>query len=202
MKLLFVNSCPRGETSRTLLLARTFLSAVREACPEAEIIEHDLPSMGLMPYTAEMLAQRELLCDAQSWQSPLTAPAVQLQQADAVIVAAPYWDLSFPAMLKVWVEHMWVRNLTFVYRNDLPVGLCRGRESVYITTSGSPIGENDWGAMYMKAVLTTLGIPGFSSIRAEGLDLDAADPEALLAGAQERARRAAAAFVHRLSANG
>lgn len=198
MKILFVNACPRGSESRTLRLAKAFLASAREAAPEIEVVVHDLNKMGLLPFDAQRLARREALCDGRQWEDPLVLPAVDFQTADAVVIAAPYWDLSFPSILKIWVENMYVRNLTFYYENDRPVGLCRGRESIYITTAGSPIGENDWGAMYMKAVLTTLGIPGFASIRAEALDLDATNTEAVMDDACSRAARAAQAFVQRM----
>lgn len=183
MRVLFVNSCPRGEESRTLRLARAFLDHL----PGAEIIVHDLPCMGIKPMDGETLALREPICDARAWDDPFVAPAVQFQQADMVVIAAPYWDLSFPSMLKVWVEHMWVRNLTFHYEDDRCVGMCRAEKCVYITTSGSPIGENDWGTVYIRAVMEALGVKGFAAIKAEALDLDSTDTEAILSEAETRA---------------
>ena len=41
-----------------------------------------------------------------------------------------------------------------------PVGLARGRLAVYISTAGSPVGENDWGAGYMRAVPAEYIPPG------------------------------------------
>lgn len=198
MKLLFVNACPRGAASRTLRLAETFLDAFVQEKPDTTIIRHDLPKMGLRPVDAATLARKEALCDERKWSDPLFAPVLDFQSADAVVIAAPYWDLSFPAILKIWVENMYVRNLTFYYDNDRPVGLCRGCEAVYITTAGSPIGANDWGAGYMQAVLTTLGIPRFTAIRAEALDLDSTDAEAVLAEAEMAAKTAAKQLAARL----
>lgn len=60
------------------------------------------------------------------------------------------------------------------------MGLAQGKQAVYITTAGSPVGENDWGAGYMRAVLTTLGIPEFRSIRAEGIDIQGWDAQGIL----------------------
>ncbi|MGN1018895.1 MAG: NAD(P)H-dependent oxidoreductase [Aristaeellaceae bacterium] len=191
MKLLFVNACPREEESRTLRLARVFLAELKACRPDLTLTEHCLPRMDLRPIDREGLALREPLCDRRAWDHPFLRPAVEFQQADAVLIAAPYWDLAFPAMLKVWVENVYVRNLTFRYERDRCIGLCRGREAVYITTAGSPVGDNDWGAGYMRAVLASLGIAGFRSVRAEGIDLDGCDVEAVLRRAEEEARHAA-----------
>jgi len=200
MTLLFVNACPRGEASRTLHLARVFLAEVTRLAPELEIITHDLNVMGLPSIDAASLAIRESLCDRQDWSHPLTKHAVAFQQADAVVIAAPYWDLSFPSSLKVWVENMYIRNLTFHYENDRCIGHCCAVQGVYITTSGSPIGENDWGAGYMQAVLKALGIGDFRSIAAEGLDLVGNDLEAIMTAAEERVWEAAQALIKKLNA--
>lgn len=195
---LFVNACPRGEESRTLHLARVFLKELCNQCPSLMMTEHDLTQMHLHSVDKTTLQMKEALCDRRAWDNPYLAPAVAFQQADVVVIAAPYWDLSFPSILKVWVENVYVRNLTFRYENDKPIGLCRGRESVYITTAGSPIGDNDWGALYMRAVLTTLGIPRFTSLRAEALDLEGSDCKTILERAEFEARAAGAAVAKRL----
>lgn len=198
MRVLFVNACVRGELSRTLRLARTFLAHLQAEAPGCTLLTHDLPTMGLRPMDAETLAMKEALCDAHAWQHPLLRPALEFATSDAVVIAAPYWDLSFPSLLKVWVEHMYVRNLTFVYRHDQPVGLCRGKAAAYLVTAGSPMAGHDWGRAYLRDVLQTLGVPGFCSFAAEGLDLAGADAEGLLRRAEEEIARGMPDFLRLL----
>ena len=202
MKLLYVNACVRGRESRTARLAEAFLRAFTALRPDVEVIAQALPDMNLLPIDAATLARKEALCDRHAWDDPFLQAAVAFQDADAVLVAAPYWDLSFPSQLKVWVENVYVRNLTFRYEDDRCIGLCRGRESVYITTAGSPIGEHDWGAGYIRAVLNMLGIPGFTSIGAEALDLDGRDVEGILRDAERHAEDAARALAERITSGG
>ena len=198
--VLFVNACMRGEESRTLALCRAFLDAVQRELP-VRVIEHDLRTMGLKSVDADTLAVKEPLCDVRDWSHPLIAPALAFQQADMVVIGAPYWDLSFPSVLKVWVENMYVRNLTFRYEEDQPIGLCRGTESVYITTAGSPIRDDDWGAGYMKAVLRTLGLQNFTRISAEALDLASSDEKSIMTDALRRVEEAARTVAARLSSD-
>ena len=200
MTILFVNACMRGEDSRTLALCREFFAQVQRAMPDVRIIEHDLTRAPMQPVTAATLAEKEPLCDRHAWDHPMFARACEFQAADAVVIGAPYWDMSFPSVLKVWVENMYVRNLTFRYVDDQSEGLCRGRESVYITTAGSPIGADDWGAGYMRAVLHTLGIPEFTSIAAESLDMATSDAQAIMRDALQCVRDEADAFVQRMAA--
>lgn len=186
-KVLFVNACVRGGASRTLELAKVFLDTLRRELPDVEVAQQDLNTMGLRSVDMDTLMQKEALCDQHAWNDPLFAPAVTFQQADAVVIAAPYWDMSFPSILKVWVENMYVRNLTFKYVNDQSVGLCQGKEAVYITTAGSPIGEHDWGTAYIRDVMQVLGIPGFSVVKAEALDLAGRDVQAIMGAAKQQA---------------
>lgn len=202
MKLLYVDACVRGEASRTARLADVFLKECRRLMPDMTVTVQRLSEMGLKPIDARTLTMKEALCDRHAWDDPFLQTAAAFQEADVVLVAAPYWDLSFPSQLKVWVENVYVRNLTFRYEDDRCIGLCRGRESVYITTAGSPIGENDWGAGYMKAVLTTLGIPAFTAIRAEALDLAGRDAAAIIRDAEQRAVQAARKLALRLTNGG
>lgn len=199
MKLLYVDACVRGSDSRTARLAEGFLRELEARMPDLTVMTQRLCEMNLRPVDAETLAMKEALCDRRAWDDPFLQAAVDFQAADAVVIAAPYWDLSFPSLLKVWVENVYVRNLTFRYERDRCIGLCRGRESVYITTAGSPIGDNDWGTSYIRAVLTTLGIPGFTAVKAEALDLESRDVEAIMRGAEERATQAARALAARLT---
>jgi len=197
--LLFVNACPRGEQSRTLKLASAFLEELR-SLGGVEVAVQNLPDMHLSSVDAQTLSMKEALCDRHAWDDPFFAPALAFQQADAVVVAAPYWDMSFPSILKIWVENMYVRNLTFRYENDQPIGLCSGKEAVYITTAGSPIGPNDWGTMYIRAVMNTLGISGFSCLKAESLDLASSNVQAIMSSALQDAEKAGHALAQRLQA--
>ena len=105
MKLLFVDCCisQRGEQSRTRILAEAFLDAFREVHPEAEI-DVVIPEELLMlhPFDAEMLEERDALAKAGKFDAPVFDMARQFRDADAVVVAAPYWDMSYPAALKTY----------------------------------------------------------------------------------------------------
>lgn len=192
MRLLYCTACPRGEgVSRTLMLAEAFLQAFEAAWPEAEIIRHDVAAMGLLPIDGAMLARREALIDARAWDDPIFVPAHAFAAADALVIAAPYWDLMFPAMLKVYIEHVFIREKTFRYQDDQPIGLCRAKRAVFLTTAGSPIGANDFGSQYLAATLSMLGIGPLETISADGLDIFGADVPAILGSAKKRAIQAA-----------
>ena len=194
MQVLLIDACPRPNgTSRTRRLGEAFLRALRAQHPQMQLEVLQLDEMQLMPLTGEMEARRSMLIDAGRLDDDMFAPARSFASAELIVVCAPYWDFAFPASLKTLIEHVCVRTLTFVYRDDQPVGLCRAENLVYLTSAGGFIGENNWGGDYLRAVTgQLLGVKRFHQISAEGLDVLGAEPEAILENAMERARALAA----------
>ncbi len=135
-RLLFINACVRAE-SRTRRLAEELLSGW-----QGEICELNLEQMDLRPLTAETLARRDALLAAGDYADPAFEPARALVEADAVVLAAPYWDCSFPASVKVFVEQVMVNGLTFTFTADgVPHGKCRAKKLWYVSTAGGPVVE-------------------------------------------------------------
>ena len=194
MKLLFIDACPRamGE-SRTYALCEAFLKSVQENAPETKVRRLRLAQeKDLKPFDGERVRERDRLIHAEQWENPMFRWARELAETDLILIGAPYWDLSFPAALKIYIENIFVRELTFRYTSEgEPVGLLRGRKAAYITTAGSPIGREDWGAGYIQAVLQMLGVSEFLRISAEGLDIQGRDQAAVLEKAREDCQRAA-----------
>ena len=178
-KILFVNACIRPG-SRTLTLARRVLERLGG---EAE--EVDLARRPAQPLTAGALAERDALIGAGDFTHPMFQPARQYAAADVIVVAAPCWDMSFPAVLKAYLESVMVLGVTFSYSPEgMPMGLCRARELIYITTAGGPLAAGDLGYQYVKALARTYhGIPRTLCFGAENLDVQGADVEAILDGA-------------------
>ena len=77
MKLLFVNGCisQRGEESRTLVLARSFLDAWQARHPEAEVETVEPEALlALKPFAPEMLNDRDALVGIRCFDAPGRGP--------------------------------------------------------------------------------------------------------------------------------
>ena len=178
-RLLLINACVRAE-SRTRFLAEKLLSRW-----EGEVSEINLEQLALRPLTAETLARRDALLAAGNYADAMFDPARRLVEADAVVIAAPYWDCSFPAAVKVFVEQVMVNGLTFTFTDDgMPHGKCRAKKLWYVSTAGGPVIGTNLGFEYIRQVSSLYwGIPEAELIQAECLDLIGADPEAILSAA-------------------
>lgn len=186
MKLLFVNCCisQRGDASRTKRLADAFLNAFRAAHPDwaLETVEPE-ELLALKPFDTEMLNRRDALCAAGDFDAPVYALARQLREADAVVVAAPFWDLSFPAALRTYIEYISANGLTYHYEADGCHGDCAARWLVYLTSGGDVEREDSLGVLYWRQLAAMFGIEKFDYVFAGGMDIDPARTEELLAGA-------------------
>ena len=191
-QVLWINSCMRGAgQSRTLELCRTFLEELRVRRPGLKA-ERDLTRAELPVMTAELSRRREELA-AEGREDPLLLPAREMARADLVVVGAPYWDLGFPAALKVYLEWACTLGITFGYTQaGEQRGLCRAERLIYITTAGGPLEDRNFGYEYVRGVAGMLGIINTHCVAAQGLDIRGNDPEAILREAQERAARLAA----------
>ena len=107
MSVLFINACVR-ENSRTLVLAKKILSDI-----SGEITEVDLNRQELAPLKRELLEKRENLIKSGDMNDPIFDHARQFANADEIVIAAPFWDLSFPAILKAYMERITVSGITF-----------------------------------------------------------------------------------------
>ena len=187
--ILFVNSCLNQESSRTQRLADAVLDKILEeaaaAGEQAQVEELSLVDAGIEGLDEETLAFRSERSAAKDFTHELFAPARQFREADEVVIAAPYWDLSFPAMLKAYIEQLCVNGLTFSYSEEgIPVGHCLAKRLTYVTTAGGYLGAYNMGFDYVAAVCKLyFGIEESRCISAEGLDIWGNDAEAILASA-------------------
>ena len=188
MKVLFVNACLRDEKSRTLALCRHYLKELKSAKPDIEVEELNLEEMEIQVQSGSMIEKRDGVLRAQEFSDPMFDLAKQLIGADHIVIGAPYWDLSFPARLKIYLERCSVDKLTFIYdENGMPQGQCRAKDLTYITTAGGYIGQMNFGFDYVKGLCSYLfGVKNFHFAAADGIDIIGVDAEAKMEEAKVR----------------
>lgn len=181
-RILFVNGCAR-EGSRTEALGRYVLGKLDGQVEEVRLFDGGVPPLCWDDVLLREACVREGRLDA-----PVLRYAAQFAGADTVVAAAPYWDLLFPAVVRAYFEAVTVTGVTFRYTPEgRPEGLCRAKRLIYVTTSGGPIGDNDFGFRYIRTLAQTFyGIPQTLCFTAEGLDIVGADVEGILRQARER----------------
>lgn len=166
MSDLFINACVRKE-SRTLIIAKHIMKNKKLNCVEVNLNTENIP-----PLTSKNLQTRESLLKDKNFNHNMFDYAKQFAEAENIVIAAPYWDLGFPALLKIYLENICVPNITFKYTENGPVGLCKAKQLIFVTTAGGKIFA-DFGYSYIKTLANALfGITNTTCIKAENLDVE------------------------------
>ena len=173
--ILYVNACPR-KGSRTDRLAKALLETLGEY---TEIVPGQ---MDLRPLDDERLDYRTGLIEKGSYDDDIFLPAKQFAGADCIVIAAPYWDGSFPAILKTYIENIYVTGIVSEYGPDgSPRGLCRAEKLYYVTSAGGPYDPRFSYDHIHDLAIHMFGIKEAELVCADMMDIEGNDPEAILA---------------------
>lgn len=173
--VLFINCCVRKE-SRTLTITKELLKRF-DNVKEIKLFEIDFPKVN-----EEFIERRNNLINNGNFNDSMFDLAKEFSQAKEIVIAAPYWDFSFPASLKQYIEQINVIGITFKYNADgIPQGLCKANKLYYVTTSGGNYAPDEYGFGYIKELAQSFyGIKDVVKIEANGLDIDGANPELII----------------------
>ena len=97
--VLYTNACVRSE-SRTDRIARALLGKTTDKYDEIKLSEIHLQQL-----SEEELNKRTEYIEKGEYSNPMFDPAKQFADAEIIVIAAPYWDMSFPASLKVYLKN-------------------------------------------------------------------------------------------------
>lgn len=97
-QILFVNACARPD-SRTYELAKHVLSKLDGRTEEVRLFDEQIP-----PLDWETAQMRDACVRSGDTSAPILRYAKQFTQADTIVVAAPYWDLLFPTVVRAYFE--------------------------------------------------------------------------------------------------
>ncbi len=116
----------------------------------------------LAPEEQQDLARIGNLCD-------------QFIGADLYVLAAPMWSLSFPAVVKEYLDCIIISGKTIAFQKEKPYGLLedRSRSFVYVQSSGAAL---PWmlrpvlnkGMNYVEDLVKFMGIKNFHPLLVDG----------------------------------
>ena len=164
-KLFYVDACMR-EGSNTKKIA---VAVIEELSKRYDIECVRLPEMSFPVVDDAILKERNNGYVPEEY----VAMAKKIAAADRLVIAAPFWDMSFPSALKVFLENMSLFNITFNSNEKECYGLCKAEKVLYITTRGMDISTGDimeQATPYIKALSRLWGLGELSVISAQNMD--------------------------------
>lgn len=174
MKYLVIDACARLN-SRTRKLCQSYLNTLKG---EIKIVK--LYDLNIKPLTEKDLIYRDNLINKNDYSDAIFDLAKEFASYDEIIIASPYWDLSFPSILKVYFENISISGLTFKYDKDTVKGLAKAKKIIYISTSGGKIYGANLGFEYVKAIGNFFGIKEAINFTVEKLDIDPSKEKEIL----------------------
>ena len=164
-KLIFIDACMRAG-SRTRRIATPIIAELgmrysvetvdltRNIYPVADNYTLEDRNQGVVPAEDVDLAKR-------------IAAAVR------IVIAAPFWEMSFPSALKVFFENMSLFGITFDSNEKECYGLCKAEKVMYITSRGMNISTGDpleQATPYIKAISYLWGWGELTVVAAQNMD--------------------------------
>lgn len=166
-KLVVINACIRQTESRTLRIAEPVIAALSR---RYEITRFDLPEMDFIaainPASYAKRSKGEI-------PSRALEAAEKIANTDRILIAAPFWDMSFPAVLKCFFEQLSLFDITFTDNGETCIGLCKAPRVLFITTRGMDIATGDpreQATPYLKALSSLWNLGELTTIAAQNMD--------------------------------
>ncbi len=169
-KVLYIKANPKeNDDSITFQMSERFMDEYRKGNPEDEIVTLDLYKEDV-----RFLTGRDLIDMFSGQDFDVRQRAIEFAGADKVVVAAPFWNLSIPAILKAYIDYVTFVGITFKYTESGPVGLLAGlnKKVAYIVARGGayaaePMASFEMGERYLRTIMGFLGIDDFRAITCE-----------------------------------
>ncbi len=200
MKTLVVSYLPRGERSHTRKLLDAFLESADGADLETLDLLEDTPdlfgSQRLMAYIQRDFLGESLSPEDEALMAGMDRMTAQFVSADAVVLAFPMHNFSFPAVVKAYFDAVMQKGRTWDAGSEGYFGMMTGKKALVLMASGATY-DGDF-APYEHALSLAqveFGFMGFEDIRtvtAGGMNLLPPEGvEAAVAKAQDEARAVA-----------
>lgn len=202
MRILHIDASPRGERSRSRMIARDFLGALPDSWP---IATYDLWAMNLPELDGGMIEGRYDLIMGNAVPAKVAARWAEIEDVvgafldhDAYVISTPMWNFGIPYRLKHFVDVVTQPGMAF--RNDAQgnvTGLAAGKRSLIIAASAMPFGQSqdlaalDFQAAYLQQWLRFIGVTDIETLHAAPTFGDAQEVAGAMDDAAKQARRLA-----------
>lgn len=188
MKILHIDSSPKGAMSNSRLLTQYFVDALHQSdikltVDYLDLCSHNLPHVDgdfaravysppeeRTPAMVQRLAESDLLCE-------------QLLSADCLIMGIPMHNWCYPSIVKVYIDHITRLGVTFGFDdNGGLIGKLSSLKCLFVTTRGSDLSPGTEMAQMdaltpaLTAAFTFLGVSDLTFVNAQPLQF--ADREA------------------------
>lgn len=187
-KLIYITANAKNtiKLSKGMQIGEVFLEEFQKVQPDVEIerwhlYDMDIPvidmdllyaraKLSFMGYTKDQLSEEE-----RTKLEKMHTLADRFIDANYYVFVTPIWNLGAPAILKSFMDCLFIAEKTFTNTADGPQGLLTGRKAIHIQTRGGIYStgrmvEFEMGDRYLSKALEFLGFDLMDTVVAEGMD--------------------------------
>lgn len=183
-KVLYITAHPHDHTqSFSMAAGKAFIETYKTVNPNDEIVhidlyKEDIPQIDVDVFNGWGKLQTgkgfdELSADEKEKVGRLSELCDQFVSGDKYVFVTPMWNLSFPPVLKAYIDAVCVAGKTFKYTEQGPVGLLTDKKGLHIQARGGyysegPAAEAEMGHRYLSTLMQFFAVPSFEGLFIEG----------------------------------
>jgi FMN-dependent NADH-azoreductase len=174
-KILHVSCSPRGQAAESYRLARKIIGFLLQKEPSAIIVNRVIGGGVISNVDENYAISQSSSADvsregSMAWSEELIQ---ELESSDFVVIGTPMHNLTVPAALKAWIDHVVRARRTFTMTSAGKVGTLHDRPVFFAVSSGGRFsGERayqpDFLTPYLKTILGTIGLHDLTFFSVQG----------------------------------
>ncbi|WP_370295053.1 FMN-dependent NADH-azoreductase [Rossellomorea marisflavi] len=183
-KVLYITAHPHDEsTSFSMAAGKAFIDSYKDANPSDEVVHIDLYKENIPHIDADVFSGwgklqsgsefNALSAEEQAKVARLNELSDQFVAADKYVFVTPFWNFSFPPVMKAYIDSVSVAGKSFKYTEHGPVGLLTDKKALHIQARGGiysegPAAAMEMGHRYLELIMQFYGVPSFEGLFIEG----------------------------------
>jgi FMN-dependent NADH-azoreductase len=183
-KVLYITAHPHDDTqSFSMAAGKAFIEKYKEVNPAHEVAVIDLYNEDIPQIDADVFSGwgklqtgkgfEELSDSEKAKVGRLTELVDQFVDADKYVFVTPFWNFSFPPVMKAYIDAVSVAGKTFKYTEHGPIGLLTDKKALHIQARGGiysegPAAQMEMGHRYLDLMMQFYGVPSFEGLFIEG----------------------------------
>jgi len=179
--LLYIQSSPRGQRSKSITVADAFVKTYKQKHPDDKIVtlnifKEKLPAFDGLTVQAKytiLHGQKHSKEELQVWKK-VEKVIEQFKSADKYVLAVPMWNFGIPYRLKQYIDILVQPGYTFSYSPETGYkGLLTGKPLLAVYARGgeyppgSPGEALDMQTKYLQLILGFIGFTNICSVIVE-----------------------------------
>ncbi len=183
-KLLYITAHPHDDRqSYSMAAGKAFIETYKEVNPDDEVIHLDLYKEHIPHIDTDVFSGwgklqsgkgfEELSDEEKTKVGRLNELSDQFISADKYVFVTPLWNLSFPPVMKAYIDSIAVAGKTFKYTEQGSVGLLTDKKVLHIQARGGIYSEGpaavlEMGHRYLQVIMSFFGVPSVEGLFIEG----------------------------------